>query len=154
MAVGTTDTGVFLNVDLAEERLKILEGALGKQLMGEIGMLLMTRIKTRTLAGKDVDNSPFAPYSAKYAFFRAKKGRPIDKVDLFFTGSMQSAMTYMETDSWVRVSFLPTQDRTGTSNPGKAFWLNKKRKFFAMSNEDRREIWKLISDAISKGMGG
>jgi hypothetical protein len=120
--------------------------------MGEIGMFLMTRIKTRTAAGVDVNGSEFKPYSAPYAFFRQQKGRPIDKVDLFFTGSMLSSMTYTATADQTRIFFSPTQDRSGMSNPSKAFWLNQKREFFGISEEDRKQIGTLVLDSLHEGM--
>ena len=137
--------------DITAARFQQLQESLGKQLMGDIGMFLMTRVKTRTAAGIDVDGAPFTPYTAKYAFFRQSKGRPIDKVDLFFTGSMMSAMTMEETKDQVRVFFMGTQDRTGMSNPAKAFYLNEKRKFFAISDQDRVDIGSLVLDTLREG---
>ena len=37
------------------------------------GQLQIANIRTRTLAGTDVDGAPFAPYSAAYAARKAKK---------------------------------------------------------------------------------
>ena len=140
-------------VQTTSERFQRILAVLGKTLMTEIGFFLMARIKERTLGGKDVEGNPFKPYSAGYAFFRQKKGRPIDKVDLFFTGSMQSSMTHEATQDSVRVFFMPTQDSSGTSNPAKAFWLNQKRRFFAMSDQDQKDIGGLVLDAL-RGKAG
>lgn len=147
-----TEVVELRGVQVTNERFQRILTAMGRKLMAEIGFFLMARIKTRTSAGKDVDGTPFAPYSAKYAFFRQKKGRPIDKVDLFFTGSMMSSMTMEASQDSVRVFFMPTQDRTGTSNPAKAFWLNKKRQFFAISDQDQQDITRVVLDAL-KGAG-
>ncbi|KKM85177.1 hypothetical protein LCGC14_1291740, partial [marine sediment metagenome] len=68
-----------------------------RRLMGEIGLFIRTEILTRTADGKDVDGDPFEPYSAPYAKWREKEGWPTADVDLFFTGSMLSALTYDET---------------------------------------------------------
>ena len=135
-----------------QRRFQTLLATFGKQLMGEVGMFVMTRIKERTAKGVDVGGSSFKPYSAQYAFFRESKGRPTDKVDLFFTGSMMSAMTPDASESRVRVFFLPTQDRSGSSNPAKAFYLNQKREFFALSPQDKREIGTLVLDEFRKAM--
>lgn len=143
-----TDVIEIKGVQVTAERFQRILTVLGRSLMTDIGFFLMTRIKERTLAGRDVEGNPFAPYSARYAFFRQKKGRPIDKVDLFFTGSMQSSMTHEATQDSVRVFFMPTQDRSGASNPAKAFWLNKKRRFFAISEQDRKDITGVVLDAL------
>jgi len=142
----------FKGVSQVSRRFKELLARLGPRLMGEIGMFLMTRIKTRTAAGVDVNKSAFKPYSASYAFFRQKKGRPIDKVDLFFTGSMMSSMTYTTTADQTRVFFAPSQDRSGQSNPAKAYYLNQKREFFGISEEDRKQIGSLVLDSLREGM--
>ena len=55
------------------------------QIMGEVAVDQIARIKTRTLKGVDFEEKPFAAYSKSYAAFRTKKGRPTDKVDLFFS---------------------------------------------------------------------
>ena len=72
-----------------------LSGGFGsKQLMSEIATFLITSIKLRTAKGVDYKGKTFDPYDPKYAMFRAGKGRPVNKVDLFFTGSMLSSMDY------------------------------------------------------------
>lgn len=149
----STEVVELRGVQVTNDRFQRILTAMGKTLMSEIGFFLMSRIKERTSAGKDVDGTPFAPYSAKYAFFRQKKGRPIDKVDLFFSGSMMSSMTMEAEESSVRVFFMPTQDRSGTSNPAKAFWLNKKRQFFAISEKDQQDISTVVLDAL-RGKAG
>lgn len=155
------DTGrvEFIGTEKLSMRFQQLLASMGKQLMGEIGMFLMTRIKTRTAAGKDVEGSPFKPYSASYAFFRQKMGRPIDKVDLFFTGSMMGSMTYTETANSVRVFFAAGFAKSigrffgggkSTSNPEKAYYLNQKRKFFSMSPQDQKDIVHLVLDSLGE----
>jgi hypothetical protein len=136
----------------ATRRFQRILTVMGKQLMDEVGMFIMTRIKTRTAKGVDVEGSFFQPYHPKYAFFRHKHGRPVDKVDLLFTGSMLSAMTEEGTPSSVHVFFMPTTDRKGMSNPAKAYYLNASRRFFAMSDQDRKDISTLVLDSLNKAM--
>ena len=92
-----------------QDKLDALSGSIGgKRLMSEIATFLMSEIKIRTSKGKDVDGVTFKPYSKRYAFFRQKKGHPIDKVTLFFTGSMMSSMTYTTTRTTARLFFMNT----------------------------------------------
>lgn len=131
--------------------LSVLSGGFdSKQLMSEIGMFILTAIKLRTAEGVDVDGTTFEPYTPKYAFFRASKGHQVDDVDLFFTGSMMSAMTYLADESKVVAYFLNTEDKSGTKNPNKAAWLNEKREFFALSEDDITDILEIADDFIVK----
>ena len=127
---------------------KLSGGVESKRLMSEIATFLITSIKLRTAKGKDVNDDDFDPYSKKYAMFRANKGHPINKVSLFFSGSMMSSMDYKATSDKATIYFLNTEDRTGTSNPNKAYWLNRKREFFALSDEDITEVENMVSDVI------
>lgn len=119
-----------------------------QDLLEEIAQYAMFSIKKRTLAGKDVNEENFIPYSPRYMLIRASAGRPINKVDLFFTGSMQASMTSDITGNSVRLYFLNTKDRTGTSNPLKAFFLNEDRNFFALSENDVQEIINIVEEYI------
>lgn len=129
-----------------------------KQLMAEIGMFLVGAIKLRTADGEDVEGNKFKPYSPSYALFRKKKGLQTDEVDLFFTGSMMSSMTYDASDTKVKVYFLNTESKgvdggEGAKNPDKAAWLNEKREFFAMSDDDIEEIDEIVDDFITRELG-
>ena len=126
-----------------------LSGGLGsKRLMSEIATFLITSIKLRTAGGRDVNDAAFAPYSKGYAMFRAKEGYPTSKVDLFFSGSMMASMDYKATSTTATLYFLNTEDKTGTKNPNKAYWLNQKREFFALSDDDMREVEEMVDDEI------
>jgi len=105
-----------------------------RQMMLEIGEYIRFRIQARTAEGKDVNGKDFKPYSPQYKLFRQASGHPADTVNLFFTGSMMGSMTVAETMNQARVYFLNTQaPGSKTRNPEKAYFLNKKREFFAMS---------------------
>ena len=130
-----------------------LSGGFGsRRLMAEIATFLIANIKLRTADGKDVSGQAFEPYSNKYAMFRKKKGHPTNKVSLFFSGSMLSSMDYEATTSTAKLYFLNTEDKTGTKNPSKAYWLNQKREFFALSDEDMREVENMVDEEIGKAL--
>lgn len=117
---------------------------LNSQLMGEVGGYIIFSIQERTMKGRDVRGRTFTPYSPRYRLFRQRTGHPVDKVNLFYTGSMMSSMTMDQSDSQVRVFFMNTTDRSGTSNPMKAYFLNKDRRFFEISPEEQNKIVDLI----------
>lgn len=118
-------------------------------LLEELANFAMFRIKTRTSAGKDVKGQFFQPYTDRYKLFRQKHGRPTNKVDLFFTGSMLSAMTSEIEFGGVNLYFLNTEDKFGGKNPIKAFYLDQSRNFFALSNSDIRGLQEIVEDFIS-----
>ena len=104
-----------------------------ERLMNEIGIYAISQIQIRTAEGKDVEGRPFSPYSERYRLFRKKKGRSVDKVNLFFTGSMMGSMTHEATEDSARIFFMNTSDKSDVLNPLKAWALNQKRSFFALS---------------------
>lgn len=112
-------------------------------LLDEIGFYLTQAILKRTALGLGSDGKLFEPYSPKYRLFRLKKGHPVNVVSLFFSGSMLSALTHEVFNDRVELYFMPTYGRApsgGTSkvsNPEKAFFLNERRNFFAVSEEER-----------------
>lgn len=120
------------------------------ELLEELAQFAMFRIKKRTSAGKEVDGNFFQPYSDRYKLFRQKHGRPINKVDLFFTGSLLSAMTSHIETGGVRLYFLNTEDKFGGKNPIKAYYLNQNRNFFALSNEDIRGLRRIVEEFIDR----
>jgi len=119
-----------------------------KPLLDEIGQFAMTKIKVRTEEGRNVSGRYFKPYSKLYKKFREEHGHPTNRVNLTFTGSMLASMTYDikpgDGGPSVKVFFLNTEDETGTKNPEKAFFLNEERRFFALSENDIKEIKKTV----------
>ena len=73
--------------------------------MREAGLLARERIYRRTVAGRDADNLPFAPYSKAYAELKqAAVGRT--GVTLQLSGAMLNAMTLTEvTPTSVTIGF-------------------------------------------------
>lgn len=119
-----------------------------ERLMNEIGTYAISQIQIRTAEGKDVKGKPFSPYSKRYRLFRKKKGHSVDKVNLFFTGSMMSSMTHEATEDTTKIFFMNTPDRSGVPNPLKAWALNQKRSFFALSEQDQWGIERLLQEHV------
>jgi len=120
-------------------------GISNQPLFNEIGLFLAAQIKQRTAEGVDAERVQFKPYSTGHAVRRARLGLPIDRVDLFFTGSMLSSMTHEVSQNQVRLFFMPTSDKFGGYNPAKAFFINEDqdREFFAISQSDADRIMDL-----------
>lgn len=138
-----------------------------EELMGLIGEEIMTRIKVRTAAGKDVELHPFKGYSAGYKLFREEHGRPTDIVDLNFYGDMWKALTHKATKRSVHVFFMNTPDTHSkrkkskkggkgktVTNAAKAFFLNEDRHFFALNDEDVEKIKEMVRRYAARGLTG
>jgi hypothetical protein len=126
-------------------------GIFSKMLMTEIGLYIMTRIKVRTAKGVDAKGKPFKPYSAGYKLFREKHQHPSNIVNLTFTGSMLNSMTFDADNMKVDVFFQNTQSAPGAARDSeKAFYLQKDRRFFALSVEDTKQIESIIRKEIRR----
>lgn len=119
-----------------------------------IGEYLKTSIKTRTLAGKDIEGSPFVPYSAGYERTRRKKGLPT-RPDLFFTGTMLGSLTadVSHVEESVKLYFAPgTAEGSNVQNAAKAFFNQQTRPFFGISAENVQKIIDIYRDFIREAM--
>lgn len=131
-----------------------------KELMSEIGHYVVNEILDRTAKGKDVDGNDFEPYSPKYRLFRIKHGRQTDKVNLFWHGTMTSALTHTAFKEKVKIFFMKTYGKdpygkaSKVSSPEKAFFLNQKREFFALSEEDYNAIREMINEHLNRLLNG
>ena len=104
----------FIKIDTQEvtQFLKVGLGDLPKnfrtrKVASEIASFVTARIKVRTLSGVDRDLKPFAPYAPSTKRARAKRGRQVDKVDLYDTGQMQGALGYeVNSDTEATVKFI------------------------------------------------
>lgn len=123
-----------------------------KSIWREIGTYLVASIKDRTSKGKDVDEKDFIPYSPGHLRTRSKKGLPTNTVDLFFTGSMMASMNYDASAEEVRIFFKPGTDKTGSSNPEKAFFLQQDREFFGISDEDVKEVMEIVEQELIRSL--
>jgi hypothetical protein len=138
--------------DLREKFDRLQGSILGQKMMSEIGAFAVAMIDSRTSEGKDFRGKPFKGYSPKYKLFRAKFGRPVNKVDFNFFGTMMIALTYKSESKEVQIYFLPTPDERNPkiTSPEKAFFLNQKRKFFGLNATDVRKIKAIIEQYIEK----
>ncbi|HQC10173.1 MAG TPA: hypothetical protein PK953_04595 [Smithellaceae bacterium] len=135
---------------------------LDKKALAQIGAFIKFRIAKRTAAGVDVDGYRFVPYTKRYAMFRYAHGRPINKVNLFFTGGMMAALDYtVDPDGRSAAVFfrpspsfpLPGRSKgRAITNAEKASFLQEKREFFGMSAEDREKAVAIYSAAIQKAI--
>lgn len=125
---------------------RILQSLPSNELFGQIGAYAQTIIKQRTLEGKDYKKKFFKGYTKRYKEVRKEAGRPTNKVDLFFSGSMLSSMDWTAEKNQVRLYFLNTTDENGVKNPLKAFFLNEKRTFFKLSEKERKDIVEIVED--------
>jgi hypothetical protein len=146
---------VYVNVGpLVGALVEVREGLFDKQVLLRMGMFVRFQIEKRTAAGKGVDGSEFVPYSPQYRLFREKTGHPTSKVNLFYTGSMMSAMTVEAKEDEARIYFLNSTDRRGVPNPAKAFYLDQDRHFFGMSQEDVEGVTRIYEQHVAKLLAG
>lgn len=137
--------------------LKSLAGAMvSSELMGQLGQFAMTKIKARTMEGKDAEGRAFVPYSEDYKFFRAEKGHPTNKVNLFFNGQMLASMdTKTVGDDEVVIYFADSQQaaKAHGHNFGCAKTGLPQREFFALSSDDLEEMQSMVSAHINQEAG-
>ena len=122
------------------------------RVMREVGLFLISQIQIRTAEGKDVDGQDFMPYSPQYRLFRESHGHVGSKVNLFYTGSMMSSMTFTPGKDRVTLFFANTTDPSGARNPLKAYFLNQDRRFFAINDEDRAGVLRIIDRYIRSNL--
>lgn len=118
------------------------------RLMGQIGAFVNLQVKTRTSKGVDKKERTFPPYSPAYRKKRQDAGHPVNKVNLFFTGSMFSSLTYTPEEYQVTSFFMNTVDKFGGRNPEKAFFNDQSRPFFGLTPADVKEIEKMVGGHI------
>jgi hypothetical protein len=123
-----------------------------EELLSDIALYVIASINGRTSRGEDVEGSPFAPYTPAYRAFRTKAGRPVNKVNLFFTGTMMNSITFDTSRSEVEIFFSNTTDPNDVASPLKAFALNEERRFFAVSTDEQAEIEQMITDHLNELM--
>ena len=100
------------------------------------------RIDKRTRSGVDVNERPFRPYSDAYKGFRREKGRPVDKVNLIFTGKLLGDMQFGMQGQDGIINF------SRRTEAKKAAFNNRNRQFFGLNRGDTRAI----RDAYFKGL--
>jgi len=146
-----TTVEVFGLNSIVRKMLRMEKAVESKILMGQIGEFIKFKIKSRTQEGKDVEGQPFKPYAESYAAYRAKHGHSVDKVNLTFHGTMMSAIDYSAGKRSVHAYVLNTPDpysKKHVTNAAKAFFLNKERQFFALSDKEVETIKDMVQDYI------
>lgn len=121
-----------------------------EEIKNEIANFLLLTIKSRTAKGYDSEGEAFEEYSKAYSLFRQAKGLSVYLVDLFFSGSMMSAMTYEIAEDSIRLFFQNTKDKKEVSNSEKAFWLSKKRDFFSLNFDEILEARNIYEDYLTE----
>lgn len=129
---------------------KLGKGLGDVRLMGQVGAFVNLQIKARAAKGVDVSESKFTPYSPQYEKSRRDAGHPTGSVNLFFTGSMFSSLTYEAKSDQVTSFFMNTVDKVGSSNPQKAFFNDQLRPFFGLTDSDVDQIEKMVLKGLSK----
>ena len=142
-----------------EERLRrrferLLRGISAGEVLNDIGLYLTMSIKRRTQEDHlDISGRAFKPYTPKYALWRTKRGYGTN-VDLTRTGSLMNSLTHEAYSDRVKIFFMPGTDKSGMSNPAKAFYLQDQRKFFGYTNEDVTKIMEIYQVNIRRSMHG
>lgn len=127
-----------------------------KILLMEAASLAKFGILKRTAKGQDVNLkyfSSYAPYAPMTYFFRQKKGRPTNKVDLFFTGRMLGSLTIKATPRWARLYFPPSEAKKAIGHQ-EGIGRLPKREFFGLTAPDVRMISKLVSGKVEEVLRG
>lgn len=106
----------------------------------------ITEIRRRTARGYDVKGGQFPEYSKGYKRIRTEKGRAL-RPDLTFAGHMLRAMTstieVLADRITARLFFGSAREAA------KASGNMKKRRFFALSKEQKKNITQTIKDALN-----
>lgn len=111
-------------------------------LLESLALLEKTAILTRTAEGEDADSIKFKPYSEKYKKYREKKGRPVSKPDLNFTGRMLGSMRTNVARHQGQVFFGRKEEsqKAAAHSLGLKNLKKAKRNFFALSFNDIRDL--------------
>ena len=96
-------------------------------------------IQARTQKGLDFENKGFAEYTDKYKEKRKKGGNQIDPPNLTITGNMLASIRLSntrETPTGISTEIVFGSDQEARKARGNM----KKRKFFALSDEQKQDI--------------
>ena len=120
---------------IAKKRQEKIKAGIQKALF-KTAAIGLNIIEDRTAKGVDMNGQRFKPYSEKYAFFRAKKGRTPVNVDLNFTGQMLGDMSVKANSKRAEIFFLRGTEAKKASNN------NKTREFFGFSRLEEKQLAK------------
>jgi hypothetical protein len=133
------------------------EGMAAEEFHVAAATYIKAQILRRTAEGIDVNERKFRAYSKAWAKVRRKKGLKTRPVDLFFTGSMLSAMAWKANKEQAVLFFRPSSDKKGAWNPTKAYQNQHgkvKRRFFAMSKKDMDDLVKIYWKVLARKVVG
>ena len=143
----TSDLRAFINFHKTVDQL-----FKGRKMITEITLYQMFKIKQRTAAGKDFNETIFRKYAEAYAAFRRSKGRTTEKVNLFFFGHMFAAMTYKIVDSTKsKIYFLSKKEEDKALKHNEGIGVPRRR-FFAVSDTDAKKHVDIINNLITKAL--
>ena len=123
-----------------------------KELLTDVASFGKLRILKRTAKGKDVNGEFFKSYSPSTVFFRQRKGRPTDKVDLFFTGKMFGSLT-IKADSKKSVLYFPPSESKKALRHQLGIGVPK-RNFFGINADDLKKIYELVDGKMDEVLHG
>ena len=107
-------------------------------------------IKTRTGQGRDVNNDLFAPYSSAYSVFRAEKGLPVNKVDLFFRGNMMASMqAEAVSQGEARISFRSQFEGSKAAGHQAGLGRLPQRRFFELNQVEVDDLADFLNEQLA-----
>jgi hypothetical protein len=134
---------------------EIKKNLITAQLLVDMAEEVRSAILKRTARGLDYKGKPFKPYSRRWKAERRKRGKQTSRVDLNFTGRMLGDVLTMIDPASGRavVSF----GGSGTGG-GLAYYHNVsgagssrvRREFFALSEEDKENLKKMLEEHIDR----
>jgi len=127
---------VIRNFDLVEE----IGDAIDSIDYDELMLRGIQIIKDKTESGVDYQNRPFRKYSKDYEETRLQKQLPINKVDLFFTGNMMSAITADSDNDGAVIKFLNKHDSGKAFSHIRGSGSLPVRDFFFFDDDDMDEL--------------
>jgi hypothetical protein len=145
ITIESQDEGRILSIGLD----RLARNPIDSRLLSEIGEFVKFTIKVRTAKGLNVNGAAFDSYSAKWSLVRTKRGLPINKVDLFFSGGMMASMTHKVGVNSVEIFFLNSHEALKAH--GHHFGTSRglpARPFFALSKNEIEQIKQMITDAL------
>jgi len=125
-----------------------------EKIVSAVGQLVAEEVVDRTLQGKDMHDHAFAPYSPKYAGFRAEKGRQVSPVNLksginrgkAHGGNMLGSITSKSDGTKAIVYFNKETENAKAHGHHTGGGRNKKREFFGVSPA----VTKKVMTAVKK----
>ena len=120
------------------------------QIMRRLAAYGASKIKERTAKGNDYQEKSFAPYAISTEKLRKSAGRPINFVDLDFTGKMIGAITSDGKKGEGQIYFLSTKESEKAYKHMKGNRKLPQREFFRLSKKDMNKITDMLNTHVSE----